>query len=81
MRLYLISRGRHGDPDFNGSINELRINSGALSASDVANNFDAGPDNLISPGTVIPKPPLITLFSGNATDFFGSAGKSFVVSA
>jgi glucose/arabinose dehydrogenase len=44
-----------GDPDFNGSINELRIYSGALSASDVANDFAAGPNTLVQPGTFVPK--------------------------
>lgn len=41
----------YGDPDFNGSINELRIYSGSLPASDVANNFAAGPNVLVQPGT------------------------------
>ena len=45
----------YGDPDFNGSINELRIYSGALSASDIANNFAAGPNVLVQPGTFVPK--------------------------
>jgi uncharacterized repeat protein (TIGR03806 family) len=45
----------YGDPDFNGSINELRIYSGSLSASDVANNFAAGPNALVQPGTFVPK--------------------------
>jgi uncharacterized repeat protein (TIGR03806 family) len=45
----------YGDPDFNGSINELRIYSGALAASDVANNFAAGPNVLVQPGTFVPK--------------------------
>jgi glucose/arabinose dehydrogenase len=45
----------YGDPDFNGSINELRIYSGSLSASDVANNFAAGPNVLVPPGTFAPK--------------------------
>ena len=41
----------YGDPDFNGSIDELRIYSGSLSANDVANNFAAGPNTLVPPGT------------------------------
>jgi glucose/arabinose dehydrogenase len=49
-----------GDPDFNGSFNELRIYSGSLSASDVANNFAAGPNTLVAPGTFVPKLSSIT---------------------
>jgi uncharacterized repeat protein (TIGR03806 family) len=45
----------YGDPDFNGSINELRIYSGAISPSDVANDFVAGPNVLVQPGTFVPK--------------------------
>jgi glucose/arabinose dehydrogenase len=45
----------YGDPDFNGSLNELRIYSGSLSASDVANNFAVGPNVLVQPGTFVPK--------------------------
>jgi glucose/arabinose dehydrogenase len=48
------------DPDFNGSINELRIYSGSLTANDVANNFAAGPDAIIPPGIFIPKLSSIT---------------------
>ena len=44
----------YGDPDFNGSINELRIYSGTISATDVANNFSAGPNALVAPGTFVP---------------------------
>lgn len=71
----------YGDPDFNGSINELRIYSGALSASDVANNFGGGPNVVIPPGTVNTTPPAIISFSGSATNYFGSAGQSFSVVA
>ena len=45
----------YGDPDFNGSINELRIYSGALLPNDVANDFAAGPNTLVPPGTFVPK--------------------------
>jgi glucose/arabinose dehydrogenase len=44
----------YGDPDFTGAIDELRIYSGSLSALDVANNFAAGPNVLVPPGTFIP---------------------------
>jgi len=71
----------YGDPDFNGSINEMRIYSGALSPSDIANNFDAGSEVVIPPGTIIPKLPVITSFSGSATNYFGSAAQTFAVSA
>jgi uncharacterized repeat protein (TIGR03806 family) len=71
----------YGDPDFNGSINEMRIYSGALSPSDIANNFDAGSEVVIPPGTIIPKLPVITSFSGSATNYFGSAAQTFTVSA
>src|SRR5260370_1269745 len=67
-----------GDPDFNGSINELRIYSGSLSPQDVANNYAAGPDTVVPPGTKgTSAPPVIIAFSGNGTNYFGSSGQTF----
>jgi hypothetical protein len=34
------------DPDLSGSIDELRVYAGILTANDVANSFNAGPDTL-----------------------------------
>jgi glucose/arabinose dehydrogenase len=49
-----------GDPDFNGSVNEMRIYSGSLAPLDVANNFAAGPDTVVPPGTFVPGLSAIT---------------------
>ena len=35
------------DPDLTGSINELRVYAGVLTANDVLNDFNAGPDTLV----------------------------------
>ena len=45
------------DPDLAGSIDELRIYAGVLTASDVANTFNAGPNALVAPGST----PQITI--------------------
>jgi hypothetical protein len=39
-----LGRSQYADPFFNGSINEFRIYNTALSADDVLNSFNAGPD-------------------------------------
>jgi hypothetical protein len=49
---YLGRSGYNGDPGFNGSFDEFRIYNGALSGSEVAANFTAGPNNTTPPPTL-----------------------------
>ncbi|WP_193212329.1 choice-of-anchor D domain-containing protein [Luteolibacter marinus] len=46
----------HNDPDFAGSINEMRIWRGVLDSSDVAASFSSGPGTLIDPNSIAPNP-------------------------
>ena len=52
------------DPDLTGSIDELRIYAGVLTANDVANGFQAGPDTLFTIGSA-PKVKISIALSGS----------------
>jgi hypothetical protein len=52
------------DPDLAGSINELRVYAGVLTANDVLNDFNAGPDTLV-PLSSTPQVNIAVAMSGN----------------
>jgi Concanavalin A-like lectin/glucanases superfamily len=55
-QFYLGSAVGFGDPDFDGSIDELRVWNGALPSAQLAANFAAGPNTLAAP--VAPNAPV-----------------------
>jgi hypothetical protein len=48
-----LGRSQWPDPYYNGSYNEFRIYQGAMTAFDVADSFDAGPDSVSTDITVL----------------------------
>ena len=53
------------DPDLTGSIDELRIYAGVLTATDVANTFNAGPNTLVTPDSAPQVTINISIASGH----------------
>ena len=43
----------YSDQDLNGSIDEMRVYAGVLTPGDAVNDFAAGPDTLVTPGTPV----------------------------
>jgi hypothetical protein len=46
-----LGRDQFEDPIFHGSVDELRIYDGPLTATDIGNNNASGPNTLVSPGS------------------------------
>jgi hypothetical protein len=46
-----VGRDEFNDPIFHGSVDELRIYAGPLTATDIGNNDVSGPNTLVSPGS------------------------------
>ena len=68
------------DPSHKGTINEFRIWSGTLNATEVAQHLAAGPDSLEPPST-IPLPSHRYSFTTDATDSIGTADLSLAGAA
>jgi hypothetical protein len=63
-----------GDPTFNGSVDELRIYSGALLPSDIVNSYVSGPNTVVIPGSDVPPavtqaPVSVSLYPGQQAVF------------
>jgi hypothetical protein len=71
----------YGDPDFNGSINELRIWDGPLAGSQISTNYNLGPDTL--PPKVVPRPIIssYTILPGQGLRLSGTGvpGQAYVL--
>src|SRR5262249_52782029 len=64
----------YADPDMNGTIDEMRVYTGVLSAGDAVNDYQAGPNTLVPPGSPVAPVTLQVVRSGSNITLTWSAG-------
>jgi hypothetical protein len=64
----------YGDPDLNGTIDEMRVYTGVLSAGDAINDYQAGPNTLVTPGSPVAPVTIHASLSGSTLTLTWSAG-------
>jgi hypothetical protein len=64
----------YADPDMNGTIDEMRVYTGVLSAGDAVNDYLAGPNTLVTPGSPVAPVTIQISLSGSSLTLTWGAG-------